>query len=157
MFAFLGTIRLGFKAMTGPTSASETEKSTFAKHNVAEGKPVLQDMGDELDTKKLAFFFDEGFCDPLDELDRLRSARASRQPLPFVPGDGNYTGARYIVESIEISTKRTTISGRVTRLEASLVLTESPVQDLTGLSGVLARGLAAGISALSGLNVQVRK
>lgn len=155
MYALLGGISLGL--FTGPTAHSETEKSTFPKHNVAEGKPVPQDVGDELDTKKLSFFFDEGFCDPLAELARLRSARASRRPLAFVPGDGNYTGARYLIESIDITTKRTTPHGRVTRLEASLSLSECPVQDLAGLASTIARGLAAGISALSGLNTQVRK
>lgn len=155
MFALLGNVRLG--VMTGPVSASESEKSTFAKHNVAEGKPVNQDMGDELDTKKLAFFFDESFCDPLAELGQLRAARAARRPLPFVPGDGNYTGARYIVEAIEITTKRATPMGRVTRLEASLTLTESPVKDLAGLGATIAKGLAAGISAISGMNAQVLK
>lgn len=157
MFAWLGSIRIGTNAFTGPTSVSETAKTTFARHNVAEGKPVLQDMGEDLDSKKLRFFFDEAWCDPEDELGRLRSAQLAREPLPFVTGAGTFTGARYVIESIDSEIKRTTLAGRTVRLEASLTLTESPIEDLAGFATLLQRGLAAGISALAGLNVQVRK
>ena len=157
MFAWLGSIRIGSNAFTGPVSASETAKTTFARHNVAEGKPVLQDMGEDLGGKKLKFFFDEAWCEPEEELGRLRSAQMARQPLPFVSGGGSFSGARYVIESIDSEIRRTTIAGRTVRLEAALTLTESPVQDLAGFAGTLQRGLAAGISALSGLNVQVRK
>lgn len=157
MFAWLGSIRIGSNAFTGPTSASETAKATFARHNVAEGKPVLQDMGEDLDGKKLRFFFDEAWCDPEAELGNLRSAHLARQPLPFITGAGTFTGARYVIESIDSEIKRTTLAGRTVRLEASLTLTESPIEDLAGFATILQRGLAAGISVLSGINVQVRK
>ncbi|PZU89121.1 MAG: hypothetical protein DI527_16445 [Chelatococcus sp.] len=157
MFAWLGSIRIGSNAFTAPTQASETAKVSFARHNVAEGKPVLQDMGEDLDGKKLHFFFDEAWCDPEEELGRLRAAQLARSPLPFVTGAGTFTGARYVIESIDQEIKRTTLSGRTVRLDASLTLTESPVQDLTGLATTLQRAAAAGISALSGLNVSVRR
>ncbi|MFD2677996.1 phage tail protein [Camelimonas lactis] len=154
-FGWLGPVRMGI--FTGPTAAGETAKATLARHNVATGKPVVQDVGDDLDAKKLSFFFDESFCDPVTELGQLQGAMNARQPLPYVSGGGSYTGARYLIESLDIKTLRTTPTGRVVRLEASLTLLECPVQDLVGLATTIARAAAAGISSGSSLNVGARK
>lgn len=156
MFASLGPIRIGVSAFTGPTQASEAEKTAFARHNVAEGKPVLQDRGDDLDTKKLRFFFDEAWCDPEAEMAKLRAARASRQPLPYVTGGGTYTGARYVVEGIDGDIKRTTAGGRIVRIDASMTLIEMPVRDLAGFADIFARAAAPGLAAAAGLNALVR-
>lgn len=153
MFAFLGSIPLGISPFTGPTAASEKEKSTFARLAVAEGKPVLQDRGDELSTKSLAFFFDATFCDPETEIANLREARLSRVPMPWTPGDGSFTGGRYVVEEINVKLKKTTLSGRIVRLEADLTLIEAPVQSLQALEQTLARAGAAALSGAAALNV----
>jgi len=155
MFATLGPFTIGLSPFTGPTKAHETSKATFAKLNVADGKPVLQDKGDELNTKKLSFFFDETFCDPGTELDNLESARAARTPMPYVSGDASYTGAQYLIEGIEVTLKKTTLSGAITRVEAELSLIEAPVTDLSGLATAIALANAPALSANASLNIKI--
>lgn len=158
MIAYLGSIPLGSGVLTGPTASGGREKSSYARHNVHSGKPVLQDMGDDLVTKKLRFFFDEGFCVPEVELGRLKKARAARQPLPYVAGDGSYSGQRFVVDDIDMDIKRTTQAGRTVRLEVTVTLIEAPVQDLVGFALAFARALApAAAPAISALNVLVRR
>lgn len=157
MFMLLGDIELGVDVLTGPTSVHEGEKATFSRISVAEGKPVVQDRGDELDTRKMKFFFDETFCDPETEMARLRAARASRMPMPLVGGDGSYTGARYVVEAIDVEIRKTTFGGRIVRIEASLTLIEAPVSDLGFLQSVLAIARAPALAINAALNVLTRR
>lgn len=157
MFLLLGDFALGIDVLTGPTSGHEGEKATFARISVAEGKPVLQDRGDDLDTKKLKFFFDETFCDPVSEMARLKSVKASRMPMPLVAGDGTYTGARYVVEAIDAEIRKTTAAGRIVRIEASLTLVEAPVSDLGALQTILAIARAPALAINAAFNVLARR
>lgn len=157
MFAFLGSIQIGVSPFTGPTAAGETEKSTLARIAVAEGKPVLQDMGDELIVKHLKFFFDETFCDPEVEMQKLREARSSRSPLAWSYGDGSYTGARYVVEQIKGEIKKTTPLGRIVRIEAELQLVEMPITDLSAMNAAMGVAGAVALVANAALNVMVKQ
>jgi len=147
IFALLGDIRIGDAVWTGPTGAKEARKATLVEHKVARGKPVVQDMGDELDGKKLEFFFDETFCEPMAELGRLQAAFQSRRPLALVAGDGSFAGVSWLVEAIDVTTLKTTPTGRPVRLKVSLDMKEAP--DPSPLS-TLAQIAVAGASALSG-------
>ncbi len=157
MFALLGTIQLGLSPFTHPTGAEGNEKSKLARIDVAVGKPAVQDMGDDLAGTRLSFFFDESFCDPETEMNRLREARRSRAPLAYVPGDGSFRGVRFIVEEIGHEIKKTTLSGRVVRIEAHLTLIEAPVDDLEGLATALQKSVAPALAANFPLNVLARK
>jgi hypothetical protein len=156
MFAWLGSIQIGMSPFTGPTQGHETTKSTFAKISVAEGKPVVQDRGDELNVKKLHFFFDESFCNPASELARLEGARAARSPLPWTYGDGSYTGARYMVEQIDVTLKKTTAFGRIVRVEAQLQLLEAPISDLGAFASLMAVLGAPALAGAARLNIGVK-
>ncbi|MFT4098985.1 MAG: phage tail protein [Rhodoblastus sp.] len=156
MYAWLGSIQIGVTPFTGPTKQSIKEKSTLSRIAVAEGKPVVQDMGDELDTQTLKFFFDETFCDPEAELQKLRDARAAREPLPYVPGSGDYSGARYVVEEISGDIQKTTLGGRVVRIEVDVQLLEAPVRDLGALNKLLAVGAAYALAPAAALSVLVK-
>lgn len=156
MFAWLGSIKIGSNGFTAPTSINESGKATFARHNVAEGKPVLQDVGDDLSSKKLHFFFDEAFCSPESEMGKLSAAMRARRPLAYVAGSGAFNGTRFIIESIDADIKRTTLAGRTTRLESSLTLVEAPIEDFAAFSATISAGLSIGVSLRVGLNVEVR-
>lgn len=157
MFALLGSIPIGLSSLTGPVEAEESEESELAQIKPATGKPAVQDMGDNLSEKRMRFFFDETFCRPEEEMARLRAARAAREPLPWSPGDGSFTGLRYIVQRIEGVLKKTTATGRIVRIEASLTLLEAPVQDLTALERRFAAQSAPALAANAALNVIVRR
>ncbi|MEN5083732.1 phage tail protein [Bosea sp. TWI1241] len=156
MFAWLGSIKIGSNGFTAPVSSKETGKATFARHNVAEGKPVLQDVGEDLSSKTLSFFFDEAFCNPEAEMAKLAAAMRARRPLAYVAGGGSFSGARFVIESIDQDIKRTTLAGRTVRLESTLTLVEAPIADFAAFSATISAGLSIGVSLRVGLNVQVR-
>ena len=152
--ALLGNIRIGDATWTGPTADKLSRKASLPEHEVARGKPVGQDTGDNLDTKTLDFFFDETFCDAEAEMAKLTIAFESRTPLAYVGGDGAYDGSRFIVEELEAETLKTTPSGRKTRFTVSLKLKEVPALDLLGLLTGLARAAASGLAGVVSLGAK---
>lgn len=154
IFALLGDIRIGDATWTGPTAAAEKRSAALVELQVARGKPVIQDMGDNNDTKTLTFFFDETFCDPDSELAKLNAAFASRRALAYVAGDGAFSGVRYIIKSISPETLRTTPYGRPVRIAVAVELLQAGSVSLSGLLSAMAR---AGASAIGRASVGARK
>lgn len=152
MFAYLGDIQLGVSSvMTGPTGSEETLDNTFNEHAVVRGKPIPQDAGEELDRRSFDFFFDESFCNPQEEYFKLLSARSSRSAMALVMGNGSYLGKSYAVQSVTITHQKTTQSGQLVRLEASIELLEIPSGALS-IGGI---GVASIARAL--INPLIRK
>lgn len=154
---FLGDIPMGSDDLTGPTAQSMSHKSTFATYDVARGKPVIQQVGEELDTQSFDFFFSEEFCDPQAELNKLKLAFSLRSPLPLLFASGGFIGQRYIVEALDVRVQKTNRSGRVVRVEASLKLIEAPVFDLLRMLGGLARAAAPGLARSASRNPTRRR
>ncbi len=151
-YAWLGDIILGTDVMTGPVSSGEDLGNTINEHQVVRGKPVLQDAGQENDRRTFRFFFDETFCDVAAQYEKLRAARASREALPLVHGNGAYLGKRYVVQSVRITHKKATPSGAPVRIEGELELIEAPGGSFT-LGGII--GVATAAIAL--INPLVRR
>jgi Phage P2 GpU len=160
IFALLGDIRIGDAVWTGPNRAQEVRKATLVEHKVSRGKPVVQDMGDELDCKTLEFFFDETFCEPLDELSKLEAAFAGRSPLAYVGGDGAFTGVRWLMEDFSVDTLKTTPNGRAVRLKIQTKLKEVPSPSGLDVFSAIAAASAIGLSPLAallvGVNIRLR-
>lgn len=154
---WFGSIPLGSKALTGPVSQAIERQNTFAEYGVTRGKPVLHDIGSELDTQTFDFFFSEEFCNPASELAKLEAAFALKAPLPLMFGNGVYLNKRYVVESLSIGVVKTNRRGGVVRVEAAIGLKESPVASLLGLISSIARGRAPAVSANATSNPTVRK
>ena len=154
-FSLLGRIRIGDATWTGPTATAESRSASLPEHEVARGKPVVQDTGDNLDTKTLEFFFDETFCDPVAERAKLEGAFRGRVPLAYVGGDGAYSGVRWLIEDFEVQTLKTTPAGRVVRVKVSAKLKEAPVISLSGLLSAIARAGAAALTG--GVTINARK
>ena len=148
IFALLGDIRIGDAVWTGPTGAKETRKATLVEHKVARGKPPVQDMGDDLDTKTLEFFFDETFCDPETELATLQGAFASRVPLSYVAGDGSFQGVRYLAEELDVATLKTTQYGRPVRMKISCKLKEIPAASPLTFFAQIASAAASALTSI---------
>ncbi|MBO9421703.1 phage tail protein [Labrenzia sp. R4_2] len=126
-FAYLGDLQLGVSSvMTGPTGASETLENSFHEHKVLRGKPIPQEAGEKLDKRSFSFFFDESFCDPEAEYAKLKAMRSKRQAVPLIFGNGSYDGKKFWPKSVKITLQKTTESGRIVRLEASIELIEVP-------------------------------
>lgn len=113
--------------MTGPTADKLTYKNTWARHDVIRGKPVLQEIGQELDERTFDFYFDEVFCNPTVQWSRLWTAYLIKTPLPFITQTG-FNGLRYVVEELDKSNLKTTKrGGSVVRMECTMTLIEAPL------------------------------
>lgn len=157
IFAMLGDVRIGDAAWTGPNASKEGKKATLVEHKVARGKPPVQDMGDENDTKSLDFFFDETFCDAEAELSKLMAAFADRVPLTYVAGDGSFNGVRWLIEDLDVQTLKTTPYGRPVRMKVTAKLQEIPADSPLTFFAQIARAAASAISAIASGNVGARR
>jgi len=143
MFAMFGPVVFALNALTGPNALSEFYGNTWARHEVIRGKPVLQEIGRELDTREIGFFFDETFCSPESEWAKLYGSYLAKEALPFVAGN-SFDGRRFVIETLEREVTKTSKSGRAVRIEATMKLIEAPQPTLLDMvMGALA-GLAGG-------------
>jgi hypothetical protein len=152
-----GSIPMGSNSLTGPSGHSIKRKNTFAQYGVTRGKPVIHEVGEELDTQTFSFFFSEEFCDPRSELNKLELAFSMKTPLPLMFTAGGFTGQRYVVEALDIKVKHTNRSGGIVRVEATMTLLEAPVASLFGLLTSIARAVAPAISGSAKTNPNVRR
>ena len=82
MIAFyLGSIPFGTNALVGPVEEGSERVNTFAEYAVTRGKPVLHEIGEELDIKPFDFFFSEEFCSPSAELAKLNARLRSEDAV----------------------------------------------------------------------------
>lgn len=154
---WLGDIPLGSNALTGPTGNSIELANTFAKYDVTRGKPVLHDIGSELDTQEFEFFFSEEFCNVAAEKAKLEAAHALKTPMPLVFANGVYLGKRYVVETLSMTIVKTNRSGGPVRVEATIGLLESPQTSLLGLLTSIAKGRAPALKSRAKTNPNVRR
>ncbi|MDR6952683.1 hypothetical protein J2X65_002042 [Ancylobacter sp. 3268] len=147
MFAFFGNIILGVTPLTGPKALNETFGNSYARHDVIRGKPVLQLIGEELDTREISFFFDETFCDPAAQWATLWAAYKIKAAMPLVTGV-SFDGRHFVIETLERDVLKTTRSGwRVVRLEATMSLVEAPIPNLLTAALSTAASQAAGLGS----------
>ncbi len=145
IFASLGDFQLGTTSvMTGPTAVDETLANDFHEHKVVRGKPVPQKGGEALDRRSFSFFFDESFCTPEAEYARLVAAKVAGNILPFIPGGGGFLGKHYFIKELKGTTHKTTQSGRIVRISATIQLVEVPGSALS-LGGVGIAGAAVAL------------
>ncbi|MEM8549132.1 MAG: phage tail protein [Pseudomonadota bacterium] len=124
---FLGTIPIGTDIFTGPTGEGEAFEAPFPQHDVARGKPQIQDVGSDLDVRNMEFFFDEGFCDPQAERAKLFAAFLARTSLPLIRPGTPFSGTRYVIDRLSVKSLATTPSGRLVRCDAQMSLLEDPL------------------------------
>lgn len=121
MFAQLGDIR--FELITYFDGLEGRTSYTFAEHQVIEGKPLLQFIGDNLDEVSVQFRFHVSYCAPEAEFRRLIDAANLHQALPFVFGNGLYKG-RFVITEISDTVENTASDGTVIAMGARVTLKE---------------------------------
>jgi hypothetical protein len=152
-----GSIPMGLSSLTGPTGHGISRQNTFAQYDVTRGKPVLHEVGEELDTQSFDFFFSEEFCNPRAELNKLELAFAMKTPLPLMFAAGGFTGHRYVVDALDITVQTTNRSGGIVRVEATITLLEAPITSLFGLLTAIARAAAPALTRSASTNPNVRR
>lgn len=129
MFALFGPVIMSLNPLTGPNKFSEKFGNSFARHDVIRGKPVVQNIGRELDTREIGFFFDETFCDPGAQWAMLYGAYLMKEALPFIAGY-SFDGRRFVIETLTLEVQKTSKSGVPVRIEATMSLIEAPQPSL---------------------------
>jgi phage protein U len=158
MIYLLGSIPLGISTLTGPVAHDFSYANTFAQHSPTRGKPVLQEIGEELDTLNFSFFFSEEFCTPATELAKLEAAFALKTPMPLVLGNGVFNGKRYVVETLSGQIIKTDVSGSPVRVDATIGLLEDPIAGgLFSLITSIAQARAPALSGSASSNPEVKK
>ncbi|ANH04983.1 phage tail protein [Shinella sp. HZN7] len=158
MIYLLGDIPLGVAPVTGPISHDFSFTNTFVQHAVTRGKPVVQDVGSELDVRNFEFFLSEEFCDVEQEFAKLQMAFLTKTPNSLSLGSGGYDGKRWLVEALSGRIAKTSSRGVPVRIEATISLLEDPVAGgLYALINSIAKSRAAATSATAGDNPEVRR
>lgn len=120
-WAVLGSIE--FELVNHPSQQSERTTADYAEHERMQGKPLLQWIGDGLDELSLEIALHAALVDPEEQIRRLKVAKSAHQPLPYVLGSGDYRGI-YLITSLDVTTRKTTDTGRLVAAVVNLVLRE---------------------------------
>lgn len=120
MYAQLGTVV--FEPLP-VESLDEKHSYNFAEHQVIEGKPLLQFIGDGLDETSLGLRLHVSFCDPAAAFAQLKAEADQHQALRLIFADGSNLGWRVVTE-ISRTFVSTADNGRPMCIEAKLQLKE---------------------------------
>lgn len=101
-YATLGAIK--FEGLLSPESLRSSQSEKYAVIALAGGKPRLQRIGSELDEVSFSIRLNRQFCDPIEQLEALRSYRQNGEILPLATGGGELLGNFVITQ---VSTQRT--------------------------------------------------
>lgn len=121
MFAIFGTIP--FEVLGSPERMESKRGYDYAMHRVVEDKPLLQWVGDSLQTIALELMFHSSFTNPAAQLAALEAAASDHQAQALVFGSGEYCGY-FVVTSLSVSARQLGPSGVAIAIQARLVLTE---------------------------------
>ena len=90
MYAQLGNIR--FEGLKGFSSFSHERGVNYAQHDLINGKPRLQSVGENLDTISFDMYLHAQFTDPESDIETLRLSMVNREVLPLILGNGRVLG-----------------------------------------------------------------
>lgn len=121
MFAILGDIE--FTVAGGLTGLEQNSTADWAEHARIQGKPLLEWIGEGLDTCNLTMDLHPMLGDPEARLRALREAKSKREPLAFVMGSGEYLGA-YVITDIGNTLRRGTAVGQIAAATVQVSLKE---------------------------------
>ena len=121
MFAILGDIE--FTVAGGISGLEQSGSADWAEHSRIQGKPLLEWIGEGLDTCNLTVELHPVLGDPDERLRALRQAKSKHEPLAFVMGSGEYLGA-YVITDIGNTIRRATAVGQITAATVQVSLKE---------------------------------
>lgn len=94
----------------------------YAEHEIIKGKSRLQRLGRELDTVNFRGRFIDSFCDPIEEIRKLKNEAEKDQPLMLVIGEEIF--GKFVIESISESWISTEKDGKPKIIEFEVILRE---------------------------------
>jgi len=90
MYAQLGNIR--FEGLKGFSNFSHERGVNYAQHELINGKPRLQAVGDNLDSISFGMYLHSQFTNPEADIETLRLSMQNREVLPLILGNGRVLG-----------------------------------------------------------------
>nr|BDD44402.1 hypothetical protein 4 [bacterium] len=121
MYAQLGNIR--FDLITYFNGFDEAKSYTFAEHSRIENKPRLQYTGESLEELNIKLNFHSSFCNPENEISKLKTLANTHQLQPFILGNGKYIGT-YIIENIASTLEQSDKQGNIISVQTQIKLRE---------------------------------
>jgi phage protein U/uncharacterized protein YoxC len=154
MYAQLGNIQFELLPIE---SFDERYSYNYAEHQVIEGKPLLQFVGDNLDEANISVRFHRAFCDPEQQFNLLKAEADRHEALPFLFATGKNLGY-YVITDIGKTTVATADNGQPICLEARIQLKEHSDPDLIASRTAAQKRSALGlkgkgnVAAMAGTN-----
>lgn len=121
MYAMLGDVR--FEVLNSFTSLEAEHAATFAKHDVLQGRPRLQAMGNELATLRFGLKLHWRLGNPDTAYNGLLAAKESQQAQALVYGSGRFVGW-FVIERLTERTLMQDGRGRTAAREVDVELAE---------------------------------
>ena len=121
MFAQLGDVK--FELLNSFTDLEETHEAQFAKHEVLQGRPRLQAMGNALTELKFGIRLHWRLGDVDEAYKGLLSAKEAQQAVSLVYGSGRFAGW-FVIGSLRARTRMMDKHGRTAAREVDVELTE---------------------------------
>jgi phage protein U len=126
MYAQLGDIV--FDGLKGFTDFSLKKSASIAVHNRIDGKPKLQNTGNNLDQLSLTMMFHSSFCVPEVEIAKLDTARNNGTILSLITGYGESLGS-FVVSETAQSIQHMFPNGKIRMATLQVTLIESASVD----------------------------
>lgn len=121
MYAMLGDVR--FEVLNSFTSLEADHAAAFAKHDVLQGRPRLQAMGNELTTLRFSLKLHWRLGNPDTAYNGLLAAKESQQAQALVYGSGRFVGW-FVIERLTERTLMQDGRGCTAAREVDVELTE---------------------------------
>jgi len=122
MYAQLGNIR--FEGLKGFSNFSHERGVNYAQHELINGKPRLQAVGENLDLISFGMYLHSEFTNPEADIETLRLAMQNREILPLILGNGRVLGF-FVIPSFSQDNSFTDPNGNLIEVTLSVELLES--------------------------------
>ena len=122
MYAQLGNIR--FEGLKGFSNFSHERGVNYAQHELINGKPRLQSVGDNLDSISFGMYLHSQFTNPEADIETLRLAMQNREILPLLLGNGRILGF-FVIPNFSQENSFTDPLGNLIEVTLNIELLES--------------------------------
>jgi len=122
MYAQLGNIR--FEGLKGFSNFSHERGVNYAQHELINGKPRLQSVGDNLDSISFGMYLHSEFTNPEADIETLRLAMQNREVLPLLLGNGRILGF-FVIPNFSQSNSFTDPLGNLIEVTLNIELLEN--------------------------------
>jgi len=120
-----------FQLLKTPETLNRSRKAKFARISLFAEKEKLHFTGLEPETVELSIRFHHSFCNPIEEVDKLREYLQKAESRLLIIGD--YIKGKFVIEELREQSGRTGRNGNPLQILVDLTLKED-ISDVTNQS-----------------------